>query len=155
MKKRGNIGEGVCQGEGAGPAVTETVIVVGVTETIGAEVADVVTARGGDTKAEAEAGGAITDQDDLRRRSGGRITTKRSLSTGKMIKEEKTVSRWVILYIICVSWCYVCICMITVHWDPAPATAAASTGPQRSGEGTKFPVSSSPRAKSGEVNTFS
>ena len=90
MKKRGNIGEGVCQGEGAGPAVTETVIVV-VTETIGAEVADVVTA-GGDTKAEAEAGAAITDH-DLRRRSGGRITTKRSLSTGKMIKEEKTVSR--------------------------------------------------------------
>ena len=92
MKKRGNKGEGVCQDEGAGPAVTETVIVVGVTETIGAEVADVVTAGGGDTKAEAEAGAAITDH-DLRRRSGGRITTKRSLSTGKMIKEEKTVSR--------------------------------------------------------------
>ena len=91
MKKRGNKGEGVCQDEGAGPAVTETVIVV-VTETIGAEVADVVTAGGGDTKAEAEAGAAITDH-DLRRRSGGRITTKRSLSTGKMIKEEKTVSR--------------------------------------------------------------
>ena len=91
MKKRGNKGEGVCQDEGAGPAVTETVIAV-VTETIGAEVADVVTAGGGDTKAEAEAGAAITDH-DLRRRSGGRITTKRSLSTGKMIKEEKTVSR--------------------------------------------------------------
>jgi hypothetical protein len=85
MKKREEVGAGqrrggVCQeDEGVGPD-TETA----------AEATDVTTRAGGGATKEAEVT-AVTVPGP-RRRPEGRITTKRSLTTGKRLK-EKTVSR--------------------------------------------------------------